>query len=135
MIYYKQQQYLLAEMHFKRALNINPQSSVLLCHIAVVQHALKKTEMSLTTLNSAMTMEPRNPLCKSRSLIDKRGSPEDEDNDASLLSPSAATPHNLPADDSGSVGSGAVDPDSSHGSSVADFNDMHLQSMESDEGF
>ncbi|CAN7949926.1 unnamed protein product, partial [Ixodes pacificus] len=67
MIYYKQQQYLLAEMHFKRALNINPQSSVLLCHIAVVQHALKKTEMSLTTLNSAMTMEPRNPLCKSRS--------------------------------------------------------------------
>lgn len=203
MIYYKQQQYLLAEMHFKRALNINPQSSVLLCHIAVVQHALKKTEMSLTTLNSAMTMEPRNPLCKFhrasiffsldryqealkeldelkqmvpkeslvyflcgkvhkklgnthlalmnfswamdldpkgannqiKESIDKRGSPEDEDNDASLLSPSAATPHNLPADDSGSVGSGAVDPDSSHGSSVADFNDMHLQSMESDEGF
>lgn len=203
MIYYKQQQYLLAEMHFKRALNINPQSSVLLCHIAVVQHALKKTEMSLTTLNSAMTMEPRNPLCKFhrasiffsldryqealkeldelkqmvpkeslvyflcgkvhkklgnthlalmnfswamdldpkgannqiKESIDKRGSPEDEDNDASLLSPSATTPHNLPADDSGSVGSGAVDPDSSHGSSVADFNDMHLQSMESDEGF
>ncbi|EEC16763.1 cell division cycle regulator protein, putative [Ixodes scapularis] len=131
-----------------------------------VQHALKKTEMSLTTLNSAMTMEPRNPLCKFhrasiffsldryqealkeldelkqmvpkeslvyflcgkvhkklgnthlalmnfswamdldpkgannqiKESIDKRGSPEDEDNDASLLSPSAATPHNLRAE-------------------------------------
>ncbi|CAN8005409.1 unnamed protein product, partial [Ixodes hexagonus] len=205
MIYYKQQQFLLAEMHFKRALNINPQSSVLLCHIAVVQHALKKTEMSLATLNSAMAMEPRNPLCKFhrasiyfsldryqealeeldelkqmvpkeslvyflcgkvhkklgnthlalmnfswamdldpkgannqiKESIDKRGSAEDEDNDASLLSAdaNAATQHSLPVDDSGSVGSGAIDPDSSHGSSVADFNDMHLQSMESDEGF
>ncbi|KAM7285176.1 putative synaptotagmin [Ixodes scapularis] len=45
------------------------------------------------------------------------------------------SPSSQAADDSGSVGSGAVDPDSSHGSSVADFNDMHLQSMESDEGF
>lgn len=205
MIYYKQQQFYLAEMHFKRALSINPQSSVLLCHVAVVQHALKKTEQSLETLNTAITMEPRNPLCKFhrasiyfslhsyqealkeldelkqmvpkeslvyflcgkvhkklgnthlalmnfswamdldpkgannqiKESIDKRGSPEDEDNDASLLSPSASASaqQNMPVDDSGSVGSGVVDPDSSHGSSVADFNDMHLQSMESDEGF
>ena len=36
MIYYKQEKYNLAEVHFKKALNINPSSSVLLCHIGVV---------------------------------------------------------------------------------------------------
>lgn len=36
MIYYKQEKFNLAEMHFKKALSINPQSSVLLCHIGVV---------------------------------------------------------------------------------------------------
>ena len=36
MIYYKQEKYNLAEVHFKKALTINPSSSVLLCHIGVV---------------------------------------------------------------------------------------------------
>ena len=36
MIYYKQEKYNLAEVHFKKALTINPNSSVLLCHIGVV---------------------------------------------------------------------------------------------------
>lgn len=36
MIYYKQEKFSLAEMHFQKALQINPQSSVLLCHIGVV---------------------------------------------------------------------------------------------------
>lgn len=36
MIYYKQEKFNLAEIHFKKALSINPQSSVLLCHIGVV---------------------------------------------------------------------------------------------------
>ena len=35
-IYSKQERYLLAEIHFKRALSINTQSSVLMCHIGVV---------------------------------------------------------------------------------------------------
>jgi len=35
-IYSKQERYLLAELHFKRALSINTQSSILLCHIGVV---------------------------------------------------------------------------------------------------
>lgn len=37
MIYYKQEKFNLAEIHFKKALSINPQSSVLLCHIGVVR--------------------------------------------------------------------------------------------------
>ena len=36
MIYYKQENYQLAEKHFLRALQINPKNSVLLCHLAVV---------------------------------------------------------------------------------------------------
>lgn len=63
-IYSKQERYLLAEIHFKRALSINTQSSVLLCHIGVVQHALQKTEKALQTLNSAIGNDPKNPLCK-----------------------------------------------------------------------
>ncbi|KAM9044872.1 cell division cycle protein 27 homolog isoform 2-T2 [Megaptera novaeangliae] len=70
MIYYKQEKFSLAEMHFQKALDINPQSSVLLCHIGVdlyflqVQHALKKSEKALDTLNKAIVIDPKNPLCK-----------------------------------------------------------------------
>ena len=41
MIYYKQEKYTLAEQHYERALKINPKSSVLLCHLAVVSDILK----------------------------------------------------------------------------------------------
>ncbi|TNN28753.1 Cell division cycle protein 27 [Liparis tanakae] len=64
MIYYKQEKFNLAEIHFKKALSINPQSSVLLCHIGVVQHALKKSDAALETLNRAIVIDPKNPLCK-----------------------------------------------------------------------
>lgn len=40
MIYYKQEKFNLAEIHFKKAFSINPQSSVLLCHIGVVSNKL-----------------------------------------------------------------------------------------------
>ena len=36
LIYYKQEKFSLAEVHFRKALTINPQSSALLCHIGVV---------------------------------------------------------------------------------------------------
>lgn len=44
MIYYKQEKFNLAEMHFKKALSINPQSSVLLCHIGVVSFYLTRVK-------------------------------------------------------------------------------------------
>uniref|UniRef100_A0A672SKJ4 Cell division cycle protein 27 homolog n=1 Tax=Sinocyclocheilus grahami TaxID=75366 RepID=A0A672SKJ4_SINGR len=59
-----QEKFNLAEIHFKKALSINPQSSVLLCHIGVVQHALKKSDHALETLNRAISIDPKNPLCK-----------------------------------------------------------------------
>lgn len=63
-IFSKQEQYSLAELHFKRALQINPQNSAIMCHIGVVQHALKKTDQALRTLNTAIINDPNNTLCK-----------------------------------------------------------------------
>ncbi|XP_032689965.1 cell division cycle protein 27 homolog [Odontomachus brunneus] len=63
-IYSKQEQYILAELHFKRAYKINPHNSAIMCHIGVVQHALKKTEQALKTLNTAIVNDPDNTLCK-----------------------------------------------------------------------
>jgi tetratricopeptide (TPR) repeat protein len=47
MIYYKQEKFSLAEMHFQKALDINPQSSVLLCHIGVVSNFVNIAVTSL----------------------------------------------------------------------------------------
>lgn len=63
-IFSKQEQYSLAELHFQRALQINPQNSAIMCHIGVVQHALKKTDEALKTLNTAISNDPDNTLCK-----------------------------------------------------------------------
>lgn len=63
MIYYKQEKFKMAEVHYRKALNISP-NPVLLCHLAVVQHALKKSDLALQTLNKAIEMDPKNALCK-----------------------------------------------------------------------
>ncbi|KAK0180246.1 hypothetical protein PV327_005911 [Microctonus hyperodae] len=63
-IFSKQEQYSLAELHFKRALQINPYHSAIMCHIGVVQHALKKTDLALRTLNAAIANASDNTLCK-----------------------------------------------------------------------
>lgn len=63
-IFSKQEQYSLAELHFQRALQISPQNSAIMCHIGVVQHALKKTDEALKTLNTAIANDPDNMLCK-----------------------------------------------------------------------
>lgn len=63
-IFSKQEQFSLAELHFKRALVINPRNSAIMCHIGVVQHALKKVDQALETLNKAIEDDPNNTLCK-----------------------------------------------------------------------
>lgn len=63
-IYSKKEQYTLAELHFKNALKINPRHAAIMCHIGVVQHALKKTDAALKTLNSGIENDPENTLCK-----------------------------------------------------------------------
>lgn len=63
-IYYKQERFPMAEFYFKKALTINKNSPVLKCHVAIVEHALQRTDKALAMLNSALSVEERNPLCK-----------------------------------------------------------------------
>lgn len=63
MIYYKQEKFQMAEIHYRKALKISA-NPVLLCHLAVVQHALKKSDLALQTLNKAIEMDSNNALCK-----------------------------------------------------------------------
>ncbi|KAH9524059.1 anaphase-promoting complex subunit cdc27 [Bulinus truncatus] len=63
MIYYKQENFSLAEVHYRKALSINPQSSILMCHVGVAQHAQQKTDLALNTLNIAIKIDPKNPIC------------------------------------------------------------------------
>jgi anaphase-promoting complex subunit 3 len=60
-IYFRQEKFDLAEYHFQRALDINPQSSVLHCHLGMAQHHNGKTFDALETLAGAFLLDPRNP--------------------------------------------------------------------------
>lgn len=60
-IYYCQEKFDLAEYHFHKACSINPQSSVLICHLGMAQNANGKAYAALDTLISAFRIDPRNP--------------------------------------------------------------------------
>lgn len=63
-IYSKQERYELAELHYRKALTINPKNSVIMVHIGAMQFFLRKSEQALRTLNAAIALDPKNPLCK-----------------------------------------------------------------------
>ena len=54
-IYYRQEKFELAEYHFRRALSINAQSSVLHCYLGMVLHANKKCEEALDLLQPMLS--------------------------------------------------------------------------------
>lgn len=64
LVFFKQERFQLAEIYFRKAVDINPQSPALMCHLAVVQHALQKTDKALETLEQALRGSPKNALCK-----------------------------------------------------------------------
>lgn len=59
-IFFRQEQYDLAEYHFKRALSIHPGSSVLHCHLGMAQHAAGRPNDALKTLAGAFSIDPSN---------------------------------------------------------------------------
>ncbi len=63
-IYFRQEKYDLAEYHFQKALSINPQSSVLHCHLGMAQHANGRNQQALDTLACAFRVDPRNPQAR-----------------------------------------------------------------------
>jgi anaphase-promoting complex subunit 3 len=63
-LYYRQERFELAEYHFRRALAINPASSVLHCYLAMslfAQGSVLKTDDALSVLKAACKVDPRNP--------------------------------------------------------------------------
>merc|ERR1719297_214113 len=62
--FYKQERYPYAEIYYKKALIINKFSPILMCHVAVVQHANNNIEAALDTLNRAISLSPKSALCK-----------------------------------------------------------------------
>lgn len=60
-IYHCQEKFDLAEYHFQKASSINPQSSVLICHLGMAQNANGKAYAALDTLRAAFRIDPRNP--------------------------------------------------------------------------
>uniref|UniRef100_A0A240PK86 Cell division cycle protein 27 homolog n=1 Tax=Anopheles epiroticus TaxID=199890 RepID=A0A240PK86_9DIPT len=63
-VFCKQERHELAELHYRRALQINPLNSVIMVHIAVMQFFLRKTDQAIRTLNAAIAIDPKNPQCK-----------------------------------------------------------------------
>ena len=53
MVYYKQEKFILAEFHFKKALAVNPYNSALLCTVAVVSIDSFCYHFSLTNIITA----------------------------------------------------------------------------------
>ncbi|XRB00682.1 anaphase-promoting complex subunit [Pycnococcus provasolii] len=62
--YLRQEKHGLAEMHFRRALEIHPRSSVLCCYLGVSLHKLYRTEEALAVLDSSSLADPLNPLAR-----------------------------------------------------------------------
>ncbi len=68
MIYYKQEKYPHAYSNYKRALEISPYNPILMCHLAIVCHHMKKTagqeRRALELLDRASALDPNNALVK-----------------------------------------------------------------------
>jgi anaphase-promoting complex subunit 3 len=60
-IYFKQEKYDIAEYHFQKGLSINPQSSVIRCHLSQTQQAKGNLHLALDTL---ALVDERNPQAK-----------------------------------------------------------------------
>lgn len=56
-VYYRQEKFDLAEYHFRRACQINPQSSVLICHLGMAQNSNGKPYEALDTLQKAFYLD------------------------------------------------------------------------------
>ncbi|KAF5810721.1 putative tetratricopeptide-like helical domain superfamily, acetyltransferase A, auxiliary subunit [Helianthus annuus] len=62
MIYLRQEKYEFSEHHFRRALNINPCSSVIMSYLGTSLHALKRNEEALAMMEKAIIADKKNPL-------------------------------------------------------------------------
>lgn len=104
---------------------IVPKESLVYFLSGKVHKKLGNTHLALMNFSWAMDLDPKGANNQIKESIDRRYTHDEED---------IVAVHQLAADDVGSTGSGPADPDSSHGSSIADI-DVTFQAMESDDGF
>ncbi|RZC51365.1 hypothetical protein C5167_019799 [Papaver somniferum] len=62
MIYLRQEKFEFAEHHFRKAYQINPRSSVIMCYLGTSLHALKRSEEALEMIDKAIVADKKNPL-------------------------------------------------------------------------
>ncbi|URD76421.1 Tetratricopeptide repeat [Musa troglodytarum] len=61
-VYLRQEKFEFAEHHLRRAYNINPRSSVLMCYLGMALHSLKRNQEALEIMEQAMSADKQNPL-------------------------------------------------------------------------
>ena len=63
-IYFRQEKYDLAALHFQKALCMHPASSILLCYLATSQYANQQIHAALQTLDDAISTTIQNPQAR-----------------------------------------------------------------------
>ncbi|KAL5977571.1 hypothetical protein ACLOJK_041469 [Asimina triloba] len=61
-VYLRQEKSEFAEHHFRKAFQINPRSSVIMCYLGMALHALKRSEEALEMMEKAILADQKNPL-------------------------------------------------------------------------
>ncbi|KAJ8498732.1 hypothetical protein OPV22_009284 [Ensete ventricosum] len=61
-VYLRQEKFEFAEHHLRRAYNINPRSSVLMCYLGMGLHSLKRNHEALEIMEQAISADKQNPL-------------------------------------------------------------------------
>ncbi|KAI6174922.1 TPR-REGION domain-containing protein [Aphelenchoides bicaudatus] len=94
-VYYKTEEYLNAKAVLQKAVQINSRNTVLLCQLALVEHAMNNNTEAMKHLNNALKLDPNSVVCrfhKARILFDIKEykQAEQELNELKVLSPDEA---------------------------------------------
>lgn len=63
-ICFSREKYQLAQVYYERAVNANPSSTVLMCHVAITKHVRGYTRDALELLTKAVSIDPNNSVCR-----------------------------------------------------------------------
>jgi len=94
-VFYKTEEYLNSKAVLNKAVAINPRNTVLLCQLAVVEHALGHNDEAMKHLENALKLEPSSVVCryhKAKILFDNKdyNAAVQELNELKVLSPDEA---------------------------------------------
>ncbi|KAK7266700.1 hypothetical protein RIF29_19351 [Crotalaria pallida] len=62
MLYLRQEKFDFSEHHFRKAFEINPQSSVIMSYLGITLHAIKRSKEALVIMEKAILADQKNPL-------------------------------------------------------------------------